>query len=174
MTDPHAKTRPDRPSAPPPRVDGIPAELQARAQWLVWVYSWDKNKWTKVPKTPHGRLASTTDPSTWSTFDEALRGYQRASNRHFGRLDGIGFVTCDADPYVLIDMDHCVDGKTVRPWARPIIAMAKKEGAYIERSPSLSGVHIIGKGPQGAPGAKRHDAELYCRDRFFTITGMPL
>jgi hypothetical protein len=89
-----------------------------------------------------------------------------------GKFDGFGFVTSKTDPYVLIDLDHVIDGTGVTAdWAQEIVSAAKREGGYIERSPSGTGYHIIGRGRQLENGSKKNDAEIYTSGRFFTITG---
>lgn len=162
-----------RPKALALKADGIPAELRRRRQSVCWKYSGriDKKtgttKYTKIPIRPDGRPADSTDRHTWSTFAECLKAYEQ------GRADGVGFATSPTDPYTLIDLDHVIDRETgsIAPWANHIIEAAKKEGAYIELSPSGTGVHIFGKGPQKFDGRKANDAEMYCRGRFFTQSG---
>lgn len=70
-------------------------------------------------------------------------------------------------------MDHCFDpiSGELLPWASPIIDAAIRENAYIERSPSRTGFHIIGRGRQLESGRKKNDAEMYSSGRYFTITG---
>jgi putative DNA primase/helicase len=42
--------------------------------------------------------------------------------------------------------------------------------SYTELSPSGKGVHVIAKG-QIPHGGRRGAVEMYCQDRFFTVTG---
>jgi hypothetical protein len=164
-----------RPKALALRPDSIPAELRKLKQFVCWKYAAKANKagevkYTKIPIRPHGRPADSTDWRTWATFEECLAAYEQ------GRADGVGFVTAAADPYTLTDLDHVLDRETgsIAPWAHEIIEAATKEGAYIELSPSGTGVHIFGRGPQKFDGRKANDAELYCRGRFFTLSGWTL
>src|SRR6266446_5842473 len=74
--------------------DGIPAEMQFERRWIVWRLDWRADrrgggKWTKTPYQPSGRNASSTDPSTWSNFADALTAYAT------GEFSGIGFVLGD-------------------------------------------------------------------------------
>jgi hypothetical protein len=156
-----------KPTAPAPDWRGIHPDLRVLPQWVGWRYVEKGGRFTKVPVRCSGGSASSTDRATWSTFAEARAAYES------GGLDGVGFVTSPDDPYVLIDLDHVIDAATgeLAAWAAPILEAARREGAYIERSPSGTGHHIIGRGPQGFKGQKRHDAEIYCSRRFFTITG---
>jgi putative DNA primase/helicase len=163
---------PARPVPPKPRLETIPAELRALPQWVMWKYVLNKakDKWTKVPYQIDGAYASTTNVTTWTMFDTVAETYDK------GKFDGIGFVTCESDPYLLIDLDYAIDPTTgeVLEWAADIVAKAKAEGAYIEMSPSGTGFHIIGRGEQLAHGGKRNDAEMYSSARFFTMTGNAL
>jgi primase-polymerase (primpol)-like protein len=168
-SDGRSNMPPPRPVAAPPLVSALPAELCALPQWVMWAYRLNsqKTRWTKEPLQTDGTSASTSDSMTWTTFAQAAAAYDRT------KFDGIGFVTTDRDPYLLIDLDHAVDSATgeIAGWAAAIIAKAKAEGAYIESSPSGTGFHIIGRGEQMAKGKKRNDAELYSWGRFFTMTG---
>lgn len=151
---------------------GIPLALRKRQQWVNWDFVRRNEKWTKPPFRPSGRRADSTDPATWSTFERAFAAYRD------GRFAGIGFVLSAVDPFIGIDLDHVVninDG-TMAKWARKVVATAHAERAYIELSPSATGLHIIGRGrdPQGFAGSKRNDCEVYATDRYLTITGQTL
>jgi putative DNA primase/helicase len=148
-----------------PNAQLIPADLRKLTQWVCWVYAYRDGDWTKIPMQPNGACASSTDPKTWSSFKTVLAGYEN------GGFDGIGFVTCDRDPFVLIDLDHVFDLKTAtfEPWAEAIVNAAIKDGAYVELSPSGTGVHIIGRGPKGVTH-KTAQVELYTTARFLTIS----
>ena len=114
----------------PISVETIPAELRERRQWVCWKYETRSGqaKPTKVPKTIRGGNADSTNPSTWTSFGEAL---DAATN---GDFDGIGFVFSTEDPYVGIDLDDCIgiDGQ-LAPEAQAIIEMCD---TYSEISPS--------------------------------------
>jgi len=56
----------------------IPEELRQIPQWVVWRLVDRDGKKTKLPFDPvSGNPASTTNPHTWRSFDEALRGYEQ-------------------------------------------------------------------------------------------------
>jgi len=143
--------------------EGIPVELKRRPQWVNFnVGPKPDGRLDKVPYTPGTRRkASTTDLTTWRTFEEALAGLER--------FDGVGFVFCSGDPYAGVDIDDCVDPETgeIEPWAWQIV-----EGldSYTEFSPSGKGIHIIVEGKIPSP-LKRDELEMYDCKRFFTITG---
>jgi putative DNA primase/helicase len=148
------------------QADNVPQELKGYQQFVCWNYQPRGEGWTKVPVQPNGEPASSTDPQTWRTFDECLEAY------HAGRCDGVGFVTSENDPFVLIDLDHVMpsDGPMV-PWANEIVRASINEDCYVEISVGGDGIHIIGRGPQGFRGRKANQIEIYSSGRFFTITG---
>src|SRR5947209_8338125 len=92
----------------PVHPEGIPDELKARPQWVVWKGKPKENgKLDKLPYNPcTDRLASTTDLLTWAIFTEAMAAYKA------GGYDGVGFVLCSADPFCGFDFDGCLDPKT--------------------------------------------------------------
>jgi putative DNA primase/helicase len=97
------------------RFDDIPAELRQRPQWVNWRSKHRGSKVTKVPWTPGSEQpASSTDSSTWGTFDAV-----RAHAGGFGP-DGVGYVLTDDDPYVGLDLDGCVSVDTIHPDAERI------------------------------------------------------
>lgn len=145
--------------------DNIPAELRALPQWVVWRYEdTDSGKPTKVPYSPRtGRLASVTDPSTWSTFDEAVNAVANVSLHY----SGIGFVFTDTDPYAFIDLD---DPKGDQATYERQLKVYHEFDSYSEISPSGKGLHIIVKGHIPA-GRRRSDIEVYSSLRYATMTG---
>jgi primase-polymerase (primpol)-like protein len=118
----------------------------------------------------NGSRASSTDPKTWCSFDEALKTWQQDPTR----WSGIGFVFSATDPFFGIDLDHCLDadGK-LKPWAQPI--MERFSDSYAEISPSGSGIKIWAKGklPGGGTAFPLGDGrvEIYDQARYFTVTG---
>jgi putative DNA primase/helicase len=146
--------------------DGIPQELKMRPQWVVWGLEERDDKPTKVPYGPISfERASTTDMMTWGTFEDALAASK------MGNFDGIGFVFCSADPFVGIDIDDCRDPETgeIEEWARGVIE--RFPDAYVEASPSGTGVHIIVRGRR-REGKRKGRVEMYGQERFFTVTGV--
>jgi putative DNA primase/helicase len=161
--------------------ENIPEQLTERPQWVCWRFEERDGEQTKVPYTPGTlRRASSTDLMTWRTFSEALEAYERSEPLY----DGIGFVFCSADPYVGIDLDDCRNPETgeIAPWAKKILEGVQE--AYVEASPSGTGVHIIIEGTMRDGGRSKRkvhvvgevvgEIEMYSRNRFFTITGVLL
>ena len=56
-----------------PKLDCIPSELKALNQWVCWKPV-DKGgpKPTKLPVSPLGTTASTTNPASWSSFADTV------------------------------------------------------------------------------------------------------
>lgn len=83
----------------------------------------------------------------------------------------MGFVL-DGDGIVCIDLDHCLDGDVLAPWARAVVGAAG--GTYVEVSPSGTGVHIWGRAELAhgrvvhLPGGGK--AEVYPNGRYITVT----
>jgi putative DNA primase/helicase len=162
---------PPRPVALAMCFERIPDVLKSRRQWVVWSYWWNGDKWDKPPRGAGIRAASSTDPSTWLTFGEAVHLYQT-----YG-LDGIGFVVSKDDPFTIIDVDGCIE-PCGHFHSRAFKILERFPGTYAERSPSSTGIRIIVVGElpiEGSglnkQGAGHTGAEVYHRDKFFTITG---
>jgi putative DNA primase/helicase len=142
------------------KVEGIPEELRARPQWVVWKVVGDRPD--KVPYSARtGRRASSTDLLTWSTFQEALEAYEN------GDYAGLGFVFSSADPYTGVDLDDCVDEDgEIAVWALEIVRYFE---SYTERSATGTGLHVIVRGE--VPNRRKGEVEVYSSKRFFTVTG---
>ena len=139
----------------------IPEELRRRPQWVNWRIEIRDGEETKVPVNPHtGGRASTTEPSTWGTFDEAIAKDP----------ERLGYVFSEDDPYTGIDLDKCRDPETgeIVDWATKII---EQFNAYTEISPSGTGLHIIVRGKLPGKGNRKGKVEMYDRRRYFTMTG---
>lgn len=146
----------------------VPDDLAELDQWLVW----RREGGTKVPYNTSGRRASSTNPETWCTYDEALKAWLG----HPQRWAGIGYAFHESDPFVGLDLDDSVDDHgNAKPWAQG--AVERFADTYCEISPSGRGLKIwcrgslptnVGKVLVGDGGI-----EMYSRARFFTVTGRP-
>ncbi len=161
---------------------GDPLEdLKARKQWVAWRWGPVRKdgKRGKIPINPSTRLlARTNDPSSWSTYRQAL-----ACKQEHG-LGGIGFVFTEDDVYFGWDLDDCRDHET--GWIHPAaLALAARFGTYYEVSPSGTGIKGIGIGCKPiVEGEKTRCStentpwggkiELYDQLQYFTITEKPL
>ncbi|PRS02422.1 DNA primase [Bacillus atrophaeus] len=149
----------------------IPQELKNAPQWILWRSEERNGKKTKVPYQIDGNMAQSSNKRTWSTFTTILKFFNQQE------YDGIGFMFSKDDPFIGIDIDHCVEAGVLSPFAQEIVDAI---GSYTEYSPSGEGVHIIAKGklPLRGPGTGRKNTdkglEVYRHGRYFTFTGHSL
>jgi len=158
------------------------APLVTIDHWVIWRWEWRKDGWTKPPyiAAPGRRAhAKNNDPATWSSYSAALAAVQTA------RFDGIGFALL-ATSFDVVDLDNCVDPATgeLDGWARAWVDTAN--GAYVERTPSGTGLRIICSGGAGAEKLHRKwpikdttrekaQIEIYRNcERYITITGVQI
>ena len=86
----------------------IPLELRRYAQWVCWRYveRGEGKKPDKQPVNPHNlHNAGVHWPNTWTNFEHANMTYLAYRGRD---LRGIGFVLTEKDPFVAVDLDHCL------------------------------------------------------------------
>ncbi|MGE0227605.1 MAG: phage/plasmid primase, P4 family [Dehalococcoidia bacterium] len=145
----------------------LPLELRVLPQWVGWrlVEVPGRPKPTKQPLNPRtGALASTTDSSTWGTFEQAARCPES---------DGVGFVFTEGDPYAGVDLDDCRDPQTgaVEEWAAGIV---RDFDTYTEVSPSGTGLHLLVRAELVGTRRRKGRVEMYDRARYFTMTGQRL
>jgi len=158
----------------------VPAKLKKYARWIGWQWVFNsksnggKGKWNKPPKDARtGGPASSTDPSTWCTFEDAVSGL------NVGHVDGIGFVLgdCGDGTHISgIDLDDCRDPDTGRLNALAKTIVTKME-TYAEVSPSKTGVKLLCEGrlpSESKTSNKANTIEIYQTKRYFAITGRRL
>ena len=143
----------------------IPDELKQHSQWVLWKFECRGDKWTKPPYQVNGEKAKHNDPTTWSSFDDVTSVYQKSG----GEFDGIGFVLTKDDPFVCIDLDHCLIDSNPNEHA---IEIVNRFNSFTERSPSGDGLHVWVRGNLAA-GLKNQEIEIYDTKRYITITGQP-
>lgn len=141
----------------------IPEELKNLPNWVGFRIIPQKDKKSKkIPVDAQtGRFARCNAPETWCLFEEVLK------QANVFNFNSIGFAL--VEPYVGIDIDHCVHEGVISPLAQSIITDLN---SYTEFSPSKTGVHIICKGtlPQDRKLTSLN-VEMYSRKRFLTFTG---
>ncbi|MCZ6942395.1 DNA primase [Bacillus mycoides] len=146
----------------------IPAELKNTPHWILWRSEVRNGKKTKVPYQINGEMAQSNNKRSWSTFPTIIKFYEQ------GDYDGIGFMFSKDDPFVGIDIDHCIKEGALTSLAEDVIETLN---SYTEYSPSGDGIHIIVKGtlPLKGPGTGRKNVDLglevYRHGRYFTFTG---
>ena len=153
-----------RPTVLPVQLEGIPAELRALNRWVMWQLVQRKGRWTKMPKTVNGAAASSTDSSTWSTFDDVCDALLMGDG-----FDGIGLVL-GTDVHG-IDLDDCRDPVTgdLNDLANEVLGNVQ---GYAEVSPSGTGIKLFAKtNLDGSRTKKEVGVELYKDGRYFTVTG---
>lgn len=155
-----------------------PECLRQRHQWVCWKYVLRDGKQIKFPVNPrNGQPADSTDPRTWTSFDEALAAARIFPGAGVSGVSGVGFVFSVDDPFCGVDLDDSMETNTQRlkPWAQQIIS---ELASYTEISPSGCGVKIFLQGTKPGVRCRKgyHDGEveMYDRDRFFTVTGRVL
>lgn len=146
----------------------IPTELKNTPHWILWRSELREGKKTKVPYQINGEMAQSNNKRSWSTFPTAIKFFEK------GGYDGIGFMFSKDDPFIGIDIDHCVNEGALTELAEDVIETVQ---SYTEYSPSGEGIHIIAKGtlPLKGPGTGRKNPklglEIYRHGRYFTFTG---
>lgn len=118
---------------------------------------------SKVPFQTFGAAASSSDPSTWCSFEDAVSALAD------GYFDYLGYVFSDADGLVGIDIDTGFEDGMPTDVLVDIVSTC---GSYTEVSRSGRGVHIIVDGTLGFKGRNnRNGVEIYRSGRYFIMTG---
>ena len=140
------------------RYDNIPQELRMLKQWVC------ANEGSKVPmQATCDRPASSTNPNTWASFEDALWAVEH------GYYDYLGFVFND-NGIVGIDIDdgYTADGSI----SQLTFDITSKCYSYTEESKSGRGFHIFVKGDIPFKGRNNlAGVEMYKTGRFFIMTG---
>lgn len=139
------------------RKRGVPPELRRLPRWVRW-------SGRKVPLTPSGWAASSTNPATWSSHRDVVAAKSVGA--------GVGFVL-NGDGIVCIDLDDCLD--TTGTPSAPVQRLLELAGpTYVEISPSGRGLHIWGRA-EVAHGrclkVQGCSVEVYPSGRYMTVTG---
>ncbi|MBS6063981.1 MAG: primase C-terminal domain-containing protein [Peptostreptococcaceae bacterium] len=140
------------------KYDNIPGELKKLNQWVC------ANSDSKVPmRALENVAASSTNPLTWSTFEDAYLSYES------GNYDYLGFVFND-NHIVGIDIDTGFDEDGfINKLSADIINKCK---SYTEKSRSGRGFHILIKGDLPFKGRNNlKGIEIYKQSRYFILTG---
>lgn len=136
----------------------IPLELRQLKQWVC------SRSDSKVPMVADTYdAASSVNPDTWATFQNAVDSVER------GNYDHIGFVFND-NGIVGIDLDDGIDDEGfISELASDIIGRCQ---SYTEISKSGKGIHILLKGTLPFTGKNNlKGVEIYKQARYFIMTG---
>jgi hypothetical protein len=147
-----------------PRFDTIPPELRALG-WVLWrAEPRGDGKPTKVPYcvADPSRKASSTDPSTWATFTDAIEAYAALD------VAGVGVVLTEPAGITCIDLDRVID-----PYGQLDLdaqAVVDRAKSWTGISPGGKGLHIFARGK--LPAALKGDRiEIYSTARYIAVTG---
>lgn len=156
-----------------PLLTAIPPALRKLRRWVVWKLESRAGgaKPTKVPYCPSlmNNRASSVDPATWGSFEQAESAYEE------GGYDGVG-VVLNGDGVVGVDIDGCIENGVIKTEATMLMNSLGVE--YYEVSPSGNGLRGFGyaenleKGVNGTYNGMK--VELYSWGRFLTVTGHPI
>lgn len=113
--------------------NNLPSYIKENGLFCLWKYEQrSKSKTTKVPYQVNGCKALPNNPSTFTTFDTALKSVRKFDGLGIGIFNGLS----------AIDIDHCVDKDgNLSELAENIVALFK--GSYVEYSPSGTGLRIL-------------------------------
>lgn len=158
----------------PIHAETIPPALRSLG-WVLWrAEPRGPDKPAKVPYRVDEptRKASSTDPASWATFEDAVEALAVLVDRHAdpvrGPIAGIGVVLTRAADITCIDLDRVIDGASaIDPRAAIIVQRAN---SWTEISPSGGGLHIFVRGT--VPDALKGDQiEVYSTARYIAVTG---
>ena len=158
----------------------VPKEMQDLLCWLTW---------HKFPQ-PDGKIKKVPDEftrnnKTWATMPYMFMAQAKQKLYSPQSLsDGIGFAFKAKSAFAGIDIDDAIlpDGgynEPVRQIILPVLAQARRDGCYIEKSISGTGYHIYGYtnlkpflfAASGSGKMVSENIEIYYADSYFTVSG---
>ena len=131
-------------------------------QWVNWKFKVVEGRKTKIPIQANGRNASSTDPSHWQTYKQAIKNDPN-----------VGIVFKPDRLLLGVDMDHVLEGlDIVHEERQKIFEFIAESNTYCEVSPSGTGLHLYFEltEPLNIVSNKKHPYELYTHGRYFTTT----
>lgn len=134
-------------------------------RWVNYRIVEKDGKKTKLPFQTNGKMADSTNPSTWSSFKES-----------FKESPLVGLVFAPDKLTLGIDIDHCLNKETKgieHELQSTIAELILTADTYTEISPSGDGLHFIFDltAPLTLVANKHKPFEAYTADRYFTVTG---
>ena len=126
------------------RMRSIPLEMREAHRWVRSV--------GKRPIRCDGRPASSTDPTTWASYEEVMKS---TAGDGWGFMLGSGFACWDFDHVPESEMRGRFDSVS--------------DPVYAEVSVSGHGLHVFVH--SSAPSFRRDGVEFYSRSRFIRMTG---
>jgi hypothetical protein len=134
--------------------------IKQRRQWVL--YGVDK-----IPKQINGYGASSTDRSTWASYEDV----KTFAQTHLELRLGVGYVITADDNITCIDLDTYKAGNATTLELHNQIAASFP--TYQELSPSAQGLHIWCYGKAGTRKYTSDAFEIYDRDHYITVTEQP-
>ncbi len=164
------------PIALSPQFGRIPRLLtQLGPRWVLWRYELKDGRFTKIPKLPNRKNASSTNSATWSDFDTARQAYEASPDYFSGAGIALGppIKHEGKQMYLIgIDFDHCVEGKQLAPFVKEAKAYLD---TYTELSPSGTGIRMFVLSDKLIETRKvtidGNSREIYATARYMTVTG---
>ena len=165
----------------PVRSETIPAELRELPA-VLWraqpVLPTETNFDPKPRKIPcriawPSRCASSTDPDSWGTFDDAIEAYvslvDEPAHPTLGPIAGVGGVLTREAGITVLDLDSVIDPTTGALDVRAE-TIVERWHSWTEISPGGQGLHIWVLGAIPAPLIEP-PIEVYSCDRYIAMTG---
>ena len=134
--------------------------LSTAGPWVSGWFVWNPEKGNpdgsakgKVPIIPKtGKPGKVNDPNTAGTFDEAVAAVPAGG--------GVGVLVTNAKPgIVFLDFDHVVTDGVLSDVGREVVEQFK--GAYVELSPSGTGLRVLALGTVNTERQRGGGVELY-------------
>lgn len=164
----------------------VPDEMKKEQRWCAWFYEeTDPGNVHERKKVPHNLnssmckgMASSTNPSTWGTYQQANNTYvfaknnpQRTKEMHYG---GPGFMF--GDGWAFLDLDNIatvIANYSLGEHNLISDIMELLDYTYCEVSQSQEGLHFIFKLDNSVKQftRKKHGCELYVKGRMAALTG---
>lgn len=142
--------------------DSIPDELKAIPSWVLWrLEPGKKRELEKHPYSITGKMASCSNPKTWSDFNSVVKEFKK------GGYTGIGFQLSSDNEIVCIDLDD----KENTGKLPGFLDIAREFNSFTEVSYSGLGLHIWCIGKKPGSKCRREYLEIYEQDRFIAVTG---
>lgn len=115
----------------------VPQQLKDLKNWVTWKIELREQKGVRKPTKPlynpaTNRYASSSDPSTWVSFEQAVSA--------ISRFEGVGFVL-SGTRFAGVDFDGCITDGKVEPYVLEILKWLNNP--YCEYSPSGTGLHVF-------------------------------
>lgn len=127
--------------------------------------------------------ASSTNSQTWLCFDamqSLINSKEKREKLEAAGIKGVGVVLYESQPLVAVDLDKAIKGGKITSWANKILSHVPR-GAYVETSPSGTGLHVFVRGQKSQDKCKRYIKrkdtgeevgciEIYDSKRYMTLT----